>query len=284
MVSYYVYTLGRSKWNKLIRKSGKEIEVNPKTDTIKEQDNIFFYVREKDMNKFYGWGKAGSSVSKNIYRIRLSKFEESCNGYEIDDIFSKVFDDNTVGFKNARSFKMKFLKENKFIGMLQKKGKKALVEFKTLINDEEESEEDDSGSESDASNEKSNDDSEDGSFDTNDEGEIPIMIEPCDDFKISTKKFSKFLKHMLVCKDCRVLDNGDGNFIASFQDVKPNMTIKNINTEDNYRKYLIPVFDAYERAESFIINSRDNNIIKVYFNEMEDTMHFGCYFIVWKMI
>ena len=296
MVSYYVYTIGRSKWNKTVRKSEKQIEVDPKIDKIEKHDIIFFYVKEKNMNKFFGWGKTDEGVSKNVYRLKLKKFEDAFNGFGIDELTHGLFDDCTVGFKSERSFKMKYLKENKFIKMPKFKGEKILGEIKTAIKDEDDADvsadesEDYSGYEqsdkekSDDESEDESDESGDESFDTNDSGEVPIMIDPCEDFPSPTKKFKKFLKHILVCKDCRVLDNGENNFIASFQDVKPIITMKCISTESKYRKYLIPIFDCYERAEAFIIDTRDNNVIKIYYNEMDDTMHFGCYFLVWKMM
>lgn len=289
MVSYYVYTVGRSKWNKISRKSDKQVEVDPKVDKLEENDIVFFYVKEKNINKFFGWGKMNDGVKNNIYRLHLKKFEDATSGFALEDITYGLFDECTVGFKSERSFKMRFLKENKFIKMPKSKGEKILAEIKTMIKNEVDA--DASADESDDYSECENSDKDESdeesgneSFDTNDCGEIPIMIDPCEDFPSPTKKFSKFLKHILVCKDCSVLDNGENNFIASFQDVKPNITMKTIDTEKKYRKYLIPVFDCYERAEPFIIDTRDNNIIKVYFNEMDDTMHFRCYFLVWKML
>ena len=144
MIQYWIYNL-ESKYANIL--TDKKLSSHTLFD-IKENDRIFIYLKQKTNSGFYAVCTATTNMKLNNNKFKIFKNKLMHKYYfNIDSIhifnenlliesFINIIQEEIVGFKNKKSFQIKFLKKNlEFIKFPENKGRRLYNFFTNYNND-----------------------------------------------------------------------------------------------------------------------------------------------------
>ncbi len=228
----------------------------------------------KDNALFVRVNAKGNKLMKELFRISEEQLEseESEESEESDESYESS---NSANAKN----KYEEISSNS-VFLNNKKGKHNQKKNKINIIDDEYS---------DATNNAKNDAKSDADESESSEadGEIPIMIIPCKEFKWPKKKSKQknyFIKHYKECKVCEVNDNNNINIGQIIDNAHIEYYIST-KTDDIY--FEIPVEDyhdlKYHEPDDMPDNIKGNPFIRIVRIDNGDEIYHGCILITWTL-
>lgn len=132
--------------------------------------------------------------------------------------------------------------------------------------------------ESDNSGGSDNDDSEPILDDPN--GYIPIIIAPCENFKLPNKNRTiYFIKHFKACDKCDITNNNNRELCS----IIDNATIELLEITDEKHAYFDPALDSYFKLKKFEPMGGTNNypFIRIMYINNDHDIYNKCIFVTW---
>jgi len=297
--NYHIYILNNNECNNIIKNKDNYIGFFLKNQSIKKGDVVILYLKDRMKSGFYGIVQLDTNVSFNDKNTVKISSDTNMNRYYAKLCFKKKFletidpesiikyvSSDATGFKNATSFKQKFVtKLNALIGF-EVYGKKIMT--KLMLEDEdifirtesekekekekeneEEEEEDEEDENEEGEEEQEQDQDQDQDQEENkkekeeneDEDEeeeiekepepgfIPIMVVPCNEFKLpKTNKEKYFMDHYTTCNKCDITNNNNNSELTRIFN-KDNIEIYELTSSKHY--YFNPALSAYYGMDNY---------------------------------
>lgn len=317
-MSYWLYKIDKKYWEEFLKFDNFYISTRIKYD-ITIGDYIIFYTSgaKSGDGGFVGYSSFKTELIKNT-KDRIKIFSsKAMNNYiaKLNEIIiieepitvSEVIDyikGDIKEFKNKASFSLNYLNKSQNLKKITIKGKELLDRLIHLTDEDITSESSVSSPSYDSSDilntsdlepttdtitdelsDESEDESEDESSDSSDDedntGMIPIMVIPCEKFKIPNKnRITYFKNHILKCTECNIINNNNicplliiNNKNSKFSIIKKK---NDLEFNESFNRY-----DALKKYEPMDTNNRP--FIKIiYINNDHDT-HNNCIMIQWAL-
>ena len=306
--NYHIYILNKNECDNIIKNKDNYIGFFLKNQSIKKGDVVILYLKDRMKSGFYGIVQLDTNVSfndtndKNNNKIVKISSDTNMNRYYAKLCFKKKFletidpesiikyvSSDATGFKNATSFKQKFVtKLNALIGF-EVYGKKIMTklmlededifirtesekekekeneddeedeegeknEEQEQEDEEQEQEQEDEESEDQEENKKEKEENEDEDEEEEIEKEpepgfIPIMVVPCNEFKLPKKNREKyFMDHYTTCNKCDITNNNNNSELTRIFN-KDNIEIYELTSSKHY--YFNPALSAYYGMDNY---------------------------------
>jgi hypothetical protein len=300
---YWIYVITSDMWTQLsdMFSKNKNMLSSMYSDKIMKGDIILIYEQHSQAkNGFVAICQSSTTSKNNTEQIKIFN-DKNMNKYCIDLSFVSEFDqcykltqlekqikEKQPTFKTAtfkKSYvntvpKAKFINIDNIIGKIlienliklhdNNNKKESDIE---LISDEESCSDNDSDN---VSDDDSDNDSEDESDDDLDDGgNIPILLDPCVEFKWDKNKINNFKKHYVFCNRCKKIDNNEKAFSFSLESSK--IICEELTDIDDIDMYL----EYYHELKNYKMDDDKVNTIKIFRINSRGTTYHTCILIVW---
>jgi len=257
--------------------------------------NIFDMIKVKDILIFLNYNEVGfktpATFGSKFTKIHNNICDISIYGKEIVEyLLSKnqsinlasIVKSTLTSIKNMQKYdtklKLNSLFKNDITNYLIEDSEDNLSNSKSFENSESDSESYNYNSNSKSNSESSSEESED-ELEDDPNGYIPIMIVPCDDFKIPNLNEDMYIvNHYKTCKKCDVTNNNDKELCS----ILNHANIEFIEITDEKHAYFDPALEAYYKLKKFEPMGAENHpfVRLVYINNDHDIYN-NCLLVTW---
>lgn len=272
---------------------------------IGKDDVVMLYCKSRTENGFFGILQINSALSRNVgNKINIFK-DQNLNKYHAKLKYKNLFTNyiglqeimktlctDIAGYKNAASFKARFIKTENSVAKIEPLGKKLvdkIIQLSVELDKSEESEEENIKSESnenDEENESENSKSENSEEDEkksemieDENGFIPIIVVPCKEFQIPAKgKENYVVNHYKTCNKCDVTNNNNRELCS----IIDNAHIEFLVIEDEKHGYFNPALEAYYCVQNYEpMGANELPFIRFMYADNGHELYDKCMLIVW---